>query len=170
MKNEIEQAIDLLEVADSNRCGICSGRLNKCFDKKQDPCGLHNAFRVAITTLCAQEAVEPEMDQWAFCPTCGYEYILEMALRCPHEDNWMPKFCPNCGQKFKYGDDWQDENGRYWQPDIRTRNNGETNVEAKKQIKGIREYCLNLHMQYDGHDHERAEVINSILTILEGSI
>ena len=59
------------------------------------------------------EPVEPYLDQWAVCPSCGYENILELAIYLPHEDNWMPKFCPNCGQEFAYGDDWKDESGRY---------------------------------------------------------
>ena len=80
--------------------------------------------RLAITALQQMRTpVEPMLDHWAVCPECGYEYILEIMVDYATSDEWLVKYCPECGQPFKYDDQWKDDDGK-------------TNLKWKKALHG----------------------------------
>ena len=74
---------------------------------------------VVVMALCQMagrgdtELCEPMLDHWAVCPNCSYEWLLEIANDYAPNDNWMPNYCPNCGQAFVYGKEWRFEDGRF---------------------------------------------------------
>ena len=103
LKSEIaRQSVKSEEVQEA--IGLLSGKSYGTHNLSCD-CVFCKALDLAITALQQMRTpVEPILDHWAVCPECGYEYILEIMVDYATSDEWLVKYCPECGQPFKYDD------------------------------------------------------------------
>jgi hypothetical protein len=81
--------------------------------RAQDVGAVHHC-RVLLDALRKQkDPMDVIEDQWATCPSCGYEELERIAhvdsadfetRKIVISETWMPKHCPECGQKLRWSE------------------------------------------------------------------